>query len=510
MSSRPVTPTSRTRGCLACPGGENVTPKSAVRQISPVYGSVGRALGHKSLDAVRSVRGSLKGQRALKTATNAIPATSSSSCSSSPAGSATKQRWYDSIRSRTSQIPTPRSPASSSPTLKRRLFKNGADDEKLLTAPKCALHTSPTPLERSQRHVQAQTLRTPPPKLELPGLDADPRRNTTFRACSEKVIQDIGRKYGATTPSILPKSAPSSDTFASSAQSVRLRRAEGKIGNVSHEPKGSLAMKCDVHYPLIPSTPSRTESFQDTAVALSNCSLNNMLCGNPEYSNVRLWTLFTSVTSPSRVQQSFTVLPKYLKPDRNALGTTYQWAIIVFRHGPAPSRLPSSVRQHEALLHSAAERVVNMGYHIDVWTKSDNYCWREAKLQALGNENCQGPDQSLCEKYHAMVGHGIPGFSIEEIQLIEQMARIRTQHSDSQDSKTLCTEVGLQTQSDTEDDLGCRLDVDSQFGGFLEHQEESILSFGSETPFELHDHSHISGISEDLDMAARLGGKTFA
>lgn len=166
-----------------------MTPKSAAGHISPANGSMGRTLGNRSLDAVRSVRGSLKGQRALKTATNVIPATSSSSCSSSPVGSATKQRWYDSIRSRTSQIPTPRSPASSSPTLKRRLFKNGTEDEKLLAAPKCEGHTSPTPLARSQRHVQAQTLRTPPPKLELPGLDADLRRNTTFRACSEKVIQ---------------------------------------------------------------------------------------------------------------------------------------------------------------------------------------------------------------------------------------------------------------------------------------------------------------------------------
>lgn len=291
---------------------------------------------------------------------------------------------------------------------------------------------------------------------------------------------------------------------------MRLRRAEGNIGNTSKEPNDSLTVKCDVHYPLIPSAPSRTEHFEDTAAALSNYSLNNMLCGNPEYSNVILWTFYTSVTSPPRVQQSFTVLPKYLKPDRNALGTTYQWAIIVFRHGPAESQLPSSSRQHEGLLQSAAETIVNMGYHIDVWTKSDNYCWREAKLQALGNENCQGPNQSLREKYHAMVGHGIPGFFIEEIQLIEQMARIRTQPSDSQESKTVCPEVGLQTQPDTEEDLGCRSDNDSQFGGFLEHQEESILSTGSETQFGLHDHSHISGVSEDLDMAARLGGKTFA
>lgn len=193
MSPTPVTPTGRTRCCLACPGGENVTPKSAVSQPSPSYGSMGRTLGHRSLDAVRSVRGSIKGRRALNTATNGITATSSSSCSSSPVGSATKQRWYDSIRSRSSQIPMPSSPASSSPTLKRRLFKAVTDgnDKKMLDVTACESDISPTILARPQRHAQAQTLRTPLPKLDLPALDPDLRRTTTFRACSEKVIQGL-------------------------------------------------------------------------------------------------------------------------------------------------------------------------------------------------------------------------------------------------------------------------------------------------------------------------------
>lgn len=191
MPHSPVTPTGRTRCCLACPGGENMTPKSAVSQPSPSYGSVGRTLGLRSLDAVRSVRGSIRGRRALNTATNTVPATSSSSCSSSPVGSATKQRWYDSFRSRTSQIPMPSSPSPSSPNLKRRLFKtvtNGADEEMLAVTTREG-DVSPTVLARSQRHGQAQTPRTPLPKLELPGLSPDLRRTTTFRACSEKVIQ---------------------------------------------------------------------------------------------------------------------------------------------------------------------------------------------------------------------------------------------------------------------------------------------------------------------------------
>lgn len=295
------------------------------------------------------------------------------------------------------------------------------------------------------------------------------------------------------------------------ADSMRLRHADVTIDNSSQEPKISLAVKCDVHYPLIPSAPSRTEHFEDTTAALSNYCLNQMLCGNPEYSNVVLWSLHTSMTSPCKMQQSLTVLPNYLKPDRNGLGTTYQWAIIVFRNDPAPSRVPSAVRQNEKVLQIAVANIVDMGYHIDVWTKLDNYCWRESKLQALGDGDCRGPDQSLREKYQAMVGHGIPGFSFHEIQTIDDVLRIRDLKSDSEDSEPAHTEVALQTKSETEDmHLRCR--SDSEFDGFLEHQEESIIPASSEAEFKFHDDdSNFSEVSEDMDkdmdMVARLGGK---
>lgn len=307
----------------------------------------------------------------------------------------------------------------------------------------------------------------------------------------------------------MPKLDANRDTM-SATDSMRLRRAETKIWNVSQELQSSFGMKCDVYYPLIPSAPSRTEHFEDVGAALSNYSLNNMLYGNPEYSNIILWTLHTSMTSPSKVKQSFTVLPNYLKPDRYALGTTYQWAIIVFRNGPAPSRVPCAVRQEEKGLQAAVAKIVNMGYHVDVWTKSDNYSWREARLEALGTGDCHGPDQSLREKYQAMVGHAIPGFSCHEIQTFDEMLRIRDPSLDSADSESASSELAVQSKPTTEDDPGCGSDCESEFGGFLEHQEESILTDGSETQFKLYDASHISGVSEDLDMAARLGGKTVA
>lgn len=306
----------------------------------------------------------------------------------------------------------------------------------------------------------------------------------------------------------MPKLDANNDIFMTATEKTKLRRAEAKIGNGSHEPTTSLAVKCSVHYPLIPSAPSRTEHFEDTAAALSNYCFNNMLCENPEYSNVVLWTLHTSITSPTSIQQSFTVIPNYLKPDRNALDTTYQWAIIVFRNGPAPSRVPTVVRQHEQFLQAAIAKVVNMGYHIDVWTKSDNYGWRERKLQALGTRDCRGPTQSLREKYQAMVGHGILGFSPHEIETIDELLRIQNPASGSGDSETVCSEISLQHKPSTEGNLGCGFDSNSEFGGFLEHQEESILPAGSEDEFKLYDDSNISGVSEDLDMATRLGGKT--
>lgn len=307
----------------------------------------------------------------------------------------------------------------------------------------------------------------------------------------------------------MPKVEANRDTMSATG-SMRLRRTEAKIRNVSQELQSRLGMKCDVHYPLTPSAPSRTEHFEDTGAALSNYCLNNMFYGDPEYSNIILWTLHTSMTSPSKVQQSFTVLPNYLKPDRYALGTTYQWAIIVFRNGPALSRVPCAVRQQEKALQAAVAKIVDMGYHVDVWTKSDNYSWREAKLEALGTGDCHGPDQSLREKYQAMVGHGIPGFSCHEVQTFDEVLRIRAPSLDSGDSESVSSEVALQNLPETEDDPGCGSDCESEFGGFLEHQEESILSDGSEIQFKLYDDSYISGVSEDLDMAARLGGKTVA
>lgn len=191
MSSNPVTPTGRTRCCLACPGGENVTPKSTVSQPSSLYGSMGRTLGHRSLEAFRSVKGSIKGRQALNTATNAITAAPSPNCCSSPAGSATKQRWYTSIRSGASQIPMPSSPSSTSPTLKRRLFKTATHGtgQAMRSAPPCEGDVSPTVIARFQKHAQSQAFRAPLPKLELPALDPDLRRSTTFRACSEKAIR---------------------------------------------------------------------------------------------------------------------------------------------------------------------------------------------------------------------------------------------------------------------------------------------------------------------------------
>ncbi|KAL1874305.1 hypothetical protein Daus18300_003669 [Diaporthe australafricana] len=375
------------------------------------------------------------------------------------------------------------------------------------SAPPCEGDVSPTVLAKFQKHAQTQAFRAPPPKLELPALDPDLRRSPTFRACSEKAIHDIRKKYDDSSHGSAPTLDAINDIFVT-AESRRLRHADITIDIGSQEPKISLSVKCDVHYPLIPSAPSRTEHFEDTTAALSNYCLNQMLCGNPEYSNVVLWSLHTSTTLPCKMQQSFTVLPNYLKPDRNGLGTTHQWAIIVFRNDPAPSRVPSAVRQHEKVLQIAVANIVNMGYHIDVWTKLDNYCWRESKLQALGDGDYRGPDQSLREKYQAMVGHGIPGFSFHEIQTIDDVLRIRDLASDSEDSEPAHTEVALQTKPEAEDvHLGCG--SDTEFDGFLEHQEESIILTGSEAEFKFDDDSNSSGVSEDMDMdmVARLGGK---
>lgn len=165
MPATPATPPRRV-GCSACPDGENTAPGSNKSMPNYTHGSVGRTLGRRSLDAVRSVRGSIRGRRVLHATTNHKPASQATSVSAGSSPVAAKQRWYDSLRSRATQIPMPSSPISMSSTLKRSRFFRSSPIQ------------PPSPgLSPSSNHHAS---RVPLPRLELPSFESELRQLAIF------------------------------------------------------------------------------------------------------------------------------------------------------------------------------------------------------------------------------------------------------------------------------------------------------------------------------------------
>ncbi|ROW12229.1 hypothetical protein VMCG_00369 [Cytospora schulzeri] len=272
---------------------------------------------------------------------------------------------------------------------------------------------SPTTMTRLDHEDQDQeqnqeTIRAPLPKLVLPSFDP---------------LSDVGIKYDKEIPKQDIQTIVRGET-----------RSPGlKIAKYS--------VKCDVYYSSIPWEPARTDQFENATAALSNYCLNILMSEDRIYSNIILWTSYTPRADPSKRQQRFTVLPSYLKPDRNALGRDdkYDWAIIAFRDGP----------------------------------------------------------------YDAMLGYGLTGFSADETGIVDKaLERLRVKQFKSEDSESTCIEQGSQNELKAKSDESPGSDCDSEIHGFLEHQEESIAQDALDNQFEF------SGLSEDLDMASRLGGET--
>lgn len=112
-------------------------------------------------------------------------------------------------------------------------------------------------------------------------------------------------------------------------------------------------------------------------------------------------------------------------------------------------------------------------------------------------------DQSCREKYDAMLGYGITGFSADETGMVDEaLERLRVKQSKSEGSESTCIGQDGQPESKSLSENGPGSDCESELNGFLEHQEESFAPGASDNQFEF------SGLSEDLDMASRLGGET--
>lgn len=112
-------------------------------------------------------------------------------------------------------------------------------------------------------------------------------------------------------------------------------------------------------------------------------------------------------------------------------------------------------------------------------------------------------DQPRREHYEAMLDHGIAGFSTEDTEILDgAMERLRVKQSVSEDSETTCIGQDGQLESKDKSANDSKYDCESELDGFLEHQEETIAPAAPANEFDF------SGLSDDLDMASRLGGET--
>lgn len=154
-------------------------PAAAAASFQPP--SPRRSLGRRSVEAMRSLRGSIRGRLALEATTNNSQRAASAvglrvpSGPGSPPPPSTKQRWYSSLRSsrRPSQIPTPTSPSSLSLTSRRpRLFRSpesgGGCPPKDLTMPSL------------DGEEPIQPFKSPLPKLDLASFQSEWQASALF------------------------------------------------------------------------------------------------------------------------------------------------------------------------------------------------------------------------------------------------------------------------------------------------------------------------------------------
>lgn len=574
MPPTPATTPGRV-GCSAC---ENATTPGSDKNM-PAYsygsGSVGRALGLRSLDTFRSVRSrSLRDRSALGTATNqktaevAAPATSVSA-GSSPVSPPAKQRWYDSLRARASQIPTPSSPTSMSSTLKRARFFRSSPTQ--VSSP-----DFPFPSE-----VQNQSSRAPGPlpRLDISSFQSELQRMPIFGKASENPTQDIvsvstyldlrpasrtlpdqsldtNLKSGDTTsneafganmdgpighelgspvvlatdelnvkPS-LPVAAVTTELKAKSALSsaVSELKLKPKVAfiNVPAEEE-DWTIQCALYYKGSPWQTERTETFPDAASALSHIALRDMLSGRRRCSNVVLWTGQIPYTTP-RTKQTFTVYPHYDGPRRIEIEEKYclEWAFIAFTDGSKGTKLPpmksKELSKEDKRLMSALKNVIQLGYHVDVWTCRDNENWqfdvdciRDFGMKKMVAERQQDAETiARRERYEAFIRHGVAGFSQDDINLL-----FNKLHEDRDDEEEDDYDYAHDAYEHEADDVQqsqvhtqtqTQAAPDSELHGYLEHQEETITEEGDVGDAEESSEGpEISIHSEDLEMAARLG-----
>lgn len=470
--------------CTACPGNENATlgRNKSITPRTPGSATVGRSVGRRSLDAFSSIRGSLKGpRRALNTTTNqkpaVAPAMTCASTSASPFEPA-KQKWYDSLRGKSSQIPLPStSPISMSSTLKRRT--------RFFRSPPAQ---PPTPDLSAQA---TEPPRAPLPKLELASFQADLRRMSLFGEATEqssvdegecsstnvphKIANDVNYRVADLKPNRRDHSPKKTCRFQAGMESgmeskksqdpsesreVVTSPATGthhdepelekskQVYDISHtlEPISWLSKEpwrvlCDLYYKGTPSEPERKKGFQDASAALAEFALRHMLSESRDCSPTLLWTgdRHEACGGKPRVHQAFNVYPLIDGPRRIELAkqpVNLHWAMLTFTDGPPTVKSTDTSWEDERFM-AAVRSITSMGYHVDVWSSYDDNGWgfdiaeAESQHRQIVKDRKPLADRAYIftspvylehrQRYEACMRHGLAGFNQEELTYLDRM-----------------------------------------------------------------------------------------
>lgn len=511
-------PTPARLGCTACPGSENATLDVRKDLSSPINGSgsVGRTLGRRSLDAFSSIRGSLKGHRTLHPTTNQKPASSTmtASAGNSPNEAPAKQRWFDSLRGNASQIPTPLSPTSMSPTLKRSRF--------LWSAPNLPPEDDPSSPTAAQTRLRDHL-----PQLQIASFRSELQRTPLFGEITGETIVDVSKyltRHSGVMSKVLADQAPESNTASQNNTHKKTVRIQTELplgansdpqsqatasdlaagaGPVTSEPaavgqdksiektssataiaSATAAKKssepwrilCDLYYKGTPWKSELKKTFSDADTALTQFALRNMLTDQRDCSNTLLWTSEIQMAT-RQVNQTFTVYPLIDGPKRTEIQKNYDlhWAIITFTDGPPVTKTNTTMREEDKRLTKAVRKITSMGYHVDVWTYLDDDGWyvdlilAEAELAREPTEDkhmrrsSRSPSVLLDyqhldrrRRYEFFLRDGVPGFLQADLDLLDKLRR-----------ETLLPErPGWNRLQE-----GAK----SELMGFLEHTEETIM-----------------------------------
>lgn len=311
-------------------------------------------------------------------------------------------------------------------------------------------------------------------------------------------------------------------------------KPKSKVTFVNVEPKEALEedwrTKCTLYYKGSPWQPEHSEDFSDAASALSHFALRNMLNGRRRCSNVLLWTGQVLDTN-ARIKQTFTAYPHCDGPRRVEIEDKYciEWAFIAFTDELKSTKLPpmksKDMSEEDERLMMALKKIVQMGYHVNVWTSRDNENWnfdmdciRDFGMKKLVAQRHTEPENiERQERYKAFIQHRVSGFSQADIDILQKSSEEegndqRDDRDDEDDDDYDYAHDGYEHQADDalrhQDQSQSRAQVESasDLSGHLEHRDETVAkSEDEDDEEEASQGTEISVHTEDLDMADRLG-----